>query len=157
MDSEAQHEQAFDPDCDFCRIVAGGMPAEVIWRDSENVAFFPIRPAVPGHTLVVPTRHVLDYWALDESSASRLARAVLLVGRGIRAAVQPDGMNLISSAGEAAWQTVFHLHIHIVPRWLGDPIKRMWPDESPTIGEDRVHDLANHIRDAVRAQPWTTE
>ena len=94
------------------------------------MAFFPMEPATLGHTLVVPRKHISDVWDLDENTATHLARAVVRISHAMRTAVEPEGLNIIQSNGEVATQTVFHLHVHIVPRWNGDAIGRIWPPET---------------------------
>lgn len=124
-------DQAYDPDCDFCKIVSGrDANAEVVCEAEDWVAFFPLEPATTGHTLVVPREHVPDLWSLDPSSACHLMEAVVRVGRAIERALEPEGMNLISSSGAVAEQTVFHVHLHVVPRWRRDGFGRIWPQES---------------------------
>src|SRR5207237_390139 len=103
----------------------------IVCETESTLAFFPLKPAALGHTLVIPKRHVSDLWSADAALASQLMVAVLNVGRAIQLALKPEGMNLINSAGAAAWQTVFHLHLHVVPRWEGDHIKRIWPPAEP--------------------------
>lgn len=114
-------------DCSFCAIARGAADTEVVGRGDEWVAFFPVHPATPGHTLVIPTTHVTDYWAADATLLAALAIAAAEVGRAVKGVVRPDGMNLITSAGDAAEQTVFHLHLHVVPRWVADDIGPIWP------------------------------
>ena len=109
-------------ECPFCLIVAGDAPARVVYADDHSIAFLPLNPATPGHTLVVPKEHVADFFALSEASALPLGNAVSKVARAVRSAVSADGMNLITSSGVAAQQTVFHLHIHVVPRMEGDAV-----------------------------------
>jgi histidine triad (HIT) family protein len=119
------------PDCPFCEIVAReDRDAREVYRDAHVVAFFPLEPATLGHTLVVPREHVSDIWSLDEETAAHLARATLSLAGAVKRAMMPEGMNIIQSNGEAASQTVFHLHVHIVPRWVGDAIGRIWPPET---------------------------
>jgi histidine triad (HIT) family protein len=101
-----------------------------IYRDAHVVAFFPKEPATLGHTLVIPRRHISDIWALDDHTATHLTRASLAISRAVKIALRPDGLNLIQSNGHAATQTVFHLHVHIVPRRLGDHMGRIWPPET---------------------------
>jgi histidine triad (HIT) family protein len=98
-----------------------------VYRDECVVAFFPSEPATLGHTLVVPRRHIPDIWSLDEETAERLAWATMRVSSGVRRAFQPEGLNIIQSNGDAATQTVFHLHIHVLPRWSNDLIGDIWP------------------------------
>ena len=118
-------------DCPFCEIVQREDPdAREVYRNEHVVAFFPMEPATLGHTLVVPRKHISDVWDLDENTATHLARAVVRISHAMRTAVEPEGLNIIQSNGEVATQTVFHLHVHIVPRWSGDAIGRIWPPET---------------------------
>lgn len=108
-------------DCAFCAIARGeDDSAEIVCEDRNWVAFFPLDPATPGHTLVIPRRHVADLWDVEPPLDAELMAAVIKVGRAVQSALQPEGMNLITSAGKTAEQTVFHLHLHIVPRWKRD-------------------------------------
>jgi histidine triad (HIT) family protein len=136
-------------DCKFCRIITGEEEARVVCETETTLAFFPLKPAALGHTLVVPKQHVADLWARDLAVADDLMDAVIVVGRAIQDSLHPDGMNLISSAGEAATQTVFHLHLHVVPRWHGDHIGNLWPPAEPW-GETVKDEVADLIRAACR-------
>lgn len=132
--------------CDFCAIATGeDRSVQVVCEGDEWIAFFPLRPATKGHTLVIPRRHVADVWELDEQLGSDLMAAVVRVGRAVEAAVRPEGMNLISSRGDAAEQTVFHLHLHVLPRWNRDGFDRIWPKESPYEDTD-LQAVAGRIR-----------
>lgn len=122
----------------------------IICEDTNWVAFFPSEPATPGHTLVVPREHVADVWSLDPSLAADLMNGVIRVGRAIRSAVSPAGMNLISSSGEAAGQTVFHVHLHVVPRYEGDDIDPIWPQKK-SLDIDLKQRIADGIRKACVA------
>lgn len=136
-------------ECSFCAIMRGSATAEVVGSGEQWVAFLPLHPATPGHTLVVPVEHVTDYWSADPELVMALALGAAEVGRSISRALRPDGMNLITSAGEAAEQTVFHLHLHVVPRWRDDDIGPIWP---PKELSDRREDpaLADRIRQEFR-------
>jgi histidine triad (HIT) family protein len=116
--------------CDFCEIVAKDEPARIVMRSERVVAFFPLEPATLGHTLIVPTDHIPDIWALDDATAVILTHATLRVAAAVRTALSPDGLNIIQSNGAAATQTIQHLHVHVVPRWAGDDMGRIWPPES---------------------------
>lgn len=94
------------------------------------MVFFPLEPATLGHTLVIPRRHIPDIWQLPGDLAAHLARVTLGVAHAVKRAMTPDGLNIIQSNGEAATQTVFHLHIHVVPRWHNDAVGRIWPPET---------------------------
>jgi histidine triad (HIT) family protein len=120
----------YQPDCDFCRIGRGeDTSVEIICEGESWLAFFPLNPATPGHTLVIPRVHVPDLWHLEGVEGSDLMAAVIKVGRAIDSALAPEGMNLITSAGATAEQTVFHLHLHIVPRWRMDGFGQIWPTD----------------------------
>ena len=122
---------SFDPDCAFCAIAIGrASDVEVVADARAWVAFFPPEPAVLGHTLIIPRGHVADLWAAPADVVTDLAAAARLVGRAIQRALSPEGMNLISSAGPAAEQTLFHLHVHVVPRWPDDGFGPIWPPRS---------------------------
>lgn len=109
--------------CIFCAIVDGSAPSETVYRDENAVAFMDINPAGDGHTLVVPRAHVKDLWEISESDASNVMAAAVRVAAAIRRALTPDGVNIMHATGVAAFQSVFHFHLHLVPRWLGDPIR----------------------------------
>src|SRR5688500_7933160 len=115
-------------DCPFCAIARGDDESvEVVAEGQTWVAFFPLSPATPGHTLVIPRQHVADLWDAEPALGADLMGAVIGVGRATRQALTPEGMNLITSSGAAAEQTVYHLHLHVVPRWLDDRIGEIWP------------------------------
>jgi histidine triad (HIT) family protein len=137
-----------ESDCEFCEIIAKDEPARVVMRSKQVVAFFPLEPATLGHTLLVPTAHIPDIWALEDIQASALAVATLRVAHAVKAAMSPDGLNVIQSNGEAATQTVPHVHVHVVPRWLGDGMGPIWPAES-NWSEQQKTDALQAIRDAM--------
>jgi histidine triad (HIT) family protein len=139
-----------EQDCEFCKIIRGEVKARIVCETDAALAFFPLKPAALGHTLVVPKKHVRDLWSVDEALAARVMEAAVRVGKAIRLAVQPDGMNLISSVGQAATQTIFHLHLHMVPRWSNDHIGIIWPPSKPWT-ETVKDEVADSIRDACHA------
>lgn len=137
--------------CPFCAIAAGDDPdARVIFQDRQILAFFPTEPAVLGHTMLVPRQHVPDIWALGGDLAGVLGRATVQLASAIRRAMEPDGLNVIQSNGEAATQTVMHLHVHLVPRWETDSIGRIWPPET-SFTEDQKDDAWDAIRRECRS------
>lgn len=135
-----------DSSCAFCSIAAGrDQSVEVVCQAEEWIAFFPSEPATPGHTMVIPRRHVSDVWDLDPALGAEVMAAVVRVGRAVKTAVSPEGMNLISSSGAVAEQTVFHLHLHIVPRWSDDGIDPIWPPK-----QVMDHKLEAEVADRIR-------
>jgi histidine triad (HIT) family protein len=113
-------------DCIFCDIVTGELPAEIIHRDEHTVAFMDISPATRGHCLVIPTAHATDIWALSVEQAQQVMGTARMLADRIRESLQPDGLNLLQSNGAAAFQTVFHSHLHLVPRWREDGLVLPW-------------------------------
>jgi histidine triad (HIT) family protein len=115
-----------DPDCIFCKIVAGELPARIVQEDERTIAIMDIAPATRGHALVIPREHARD---LTEIAPEDLAASVLAAQRlasSMRERLGAEGVNLINSCGAAAWQTVFHFHIHVIPRYEGDPLRLPW-------------------------------
>lgn len=141
-------------DCDFCAIIRGVRSARVVCETKHALAFFPLHPAALGHVLVVPKKHVPDFWAADDVTASHLGRALIEVAHGLKRALAPDGLNIIQSSGAAASQTVFHLHVHLVPRWFGDHIGALWPPSEPW-SETVEDDVAGAVRRACSAEAET--
>jgi len=126
-----------DPDCIFCKILAGELPATIVDEDERTVAFMDIAPATRGHALVVPRTHTTDLIEVsDEDLAAVIAAARRLASR-MQDRLGADGVNLINSCGAAAWQTVFHFHMHVIPRYADDPLRLPWapaPGDPEQIG-----------------------
>jgi histidine triad (HIT) family protein len=124
-----------DPDCLFCKIIAGELPSQIVDEDEKTVAFMDINPATRGHALVVPRRHAKDLLEIGPDDLAATAVAAQRLARRIHETLRPDGINLINSCGAAAWQTIFHFHMHVIPRYEGDPLHLPWrpapgdPDE----------------------------
>ena len=133
-----------DPDCLFCGIVAGTIPSETIDSDERTVAFMDINPATPGHALVVPREHSADLLEIGEEDLTATVLAAQRLSRRMKDALDADGIDLINACGAAAWQTVFHFHIHVVPRYEDDPLKLPWV---PKPGDsDEIAEFANRLR-----------
>lgn len=107
--------------CVFCEIVAGRAEAAVVYRDEHVVAFMDIAPHNPGHVLVVPVQHAADILTVPAETAKEMMVVAQKIARAIRkAGLQADGFNFRMNAGTPAGQTVFHAHLHVVPRFVGD-------------------------------------
>lgn len=104
-------------DCIFCRIIAGEIPASIVYEDEQTVAFLDISQATVGHTLLVPKQHARNLLEMDETSSASLFAHISSIAQKIMKATGALGMNVISNAEEVAGQTVFHTHIHLVPRY----------------------------------------
>ncbi|MFI5026211.1 MAG: HIT family protein [Solirubrobacterales bacterium] len=115
-----------EPDCLFCGIIAGSIPSQTIDSDERTVAFMDINPATPGHALVVPRVHSADLLEISSEDLTATALAAQRLAQRMKDVLEADGINLINACGAAAWQTVFHFHIHVVPRYEDDPLKLPW-------------------------------
>lgn len=116
--------------CPFCAIVAGRAPAREVLRTDEVIAFLPDAPAVLGHTLVIPADHLSNIWEVGAQETYALADATRRVAAAVAEATNAEGVNIIQSNGLAAGQSVFHLHVHVVPRKTGDRMPDLWPDDA---------------------------
>jgi histidine triad (HIT) family protein len=133
-----------DPDCIFCKIVAGELPSQQVDADERTVAFMDISPATRGHALVVPRNHTPNLLEADPEDLAAVAVAAQRLARRAVQRLGADGVNLINSCGADAWQTVFHLHMHVIPRYVGDPLKLPW---TPAPGDgDEIAATAELLR-----------
>jgi histidine triad (HIT) family protein len=138
--------ESSDSDCLFCGIVAGDVPAQIVDSDEHTVAFMDINPATRGHALVVPRTHAADLFEVSDDDLARTMFASRRLARRMKAALQPAGFNILNSCGAAAWQTIFHFHLHVVPRYEDDPLKLPWV---PREGDpDEIAAVADEIRNA---------
>ena len=115
-----------DPDCLFCKIVAGDITSTRVDEDERTVAFMDINPATRGHLLVIPREHATDLLEVPDADLEACARMAKRLAQRIVDRLGADGVNLLNSCGEAAWQTVFHFHIHVIPRYADDPLRLPW-------------------------------
>lgn len=117
--------------CVFCKIVAGQIPASVVAEDERAIAFMDIGAVNPGHVLVAAKAHAENVYGLDDESAAAVFRMTVRVARAVQQAFAPDGLNLFQANGEVAGQTVFHFHLHVLPRAAGDGMALAWPVKNP--------------------------
>jgi histidine triad (HIT) family protein len=117
---------AADPDCLFCKIVAGEIPSTRVDEDERTVAFMDINPATRGHLLVVPREHSTDLLEVGDEDLAACARMARRLAARVRERLGADGVNLLNSCGQVAWQTVFHFHLHVIPRYANDPLRLPW-------------------------------
>ncbi|MDR1711271.1 MAG: HIT domain-containing protein [Propionibacteriaceae bacterium] len=123
--------------CLFCRIVAGEIPSRVVYADDTAIAFLDINPWHRGHTLVIPRRHVDDVVS-DPAALPEIAPAIAATAKLLVEKLGCDGINLLSNAGAVAGQEVFHLHVHIIPRYASSPGLRAMIGPDPAIDVDEV-------------------
>ena len=133
-----------DPDCLFCQIIAGELPSQQVDSDERTVAFMDINPATRGHVLVVPKAHAADVLEIDSEDLAATVIAAQRLARKVTERLGADGVNLLNSCGSAAWQTVFHLHIHVIPRYADDPLRLPW---TPSPGDpEQIATAAAELR-----------
>jgi histidine triad (HIT) family protein len=119
-------------DCAFCRIVANQIPASVVFEDEHTLAFMDLGQINPGHMLVATKTHVENLFGLDDAMAAAVFRTTAKVARASRAAFGAPGMTLFQANGKAGAQSVFHFHIHVLPRWENDGMSLAWPAKNPS-------------------------
>ena len=133
-------------DCVFCGIVAGTVPADIVYEDDRVVAFMDAYPASDGHVLVVPRAHARGIFDVDDEDAGAVLRAAARIARAVRSELAPDGMTLFQANEQAGWQDVFHMHLHLVPRTEGDSLVQPWTD---AIADGDRSVIAGRIRRAL--------
>jgi histidine triad (HIT) family protein len=115
-----------DHDCIFCKIVAGELPATIVDEDERTIAFMDISPATRGHALVIPRAHAGSLLEVPAEDLHACATTAQRLARRMSERLGAAGVNLVNSCGAAAWQTVFHFHVHVIPRYEGDPLQLPW-------------------------------
>ena len=131
-------------DCVFCKIVAGQIPSTLVFEDAHALAFMDLGQVNPGHVLVAVKKHAENLYALDDAQAAALAKASVRVSRAIRDAFKPEGLSVYQANGKAAGQTVFHYHVHLLPRHAGDGMELTWPVKNPP--REKLEECAGKIR-----------
>jgi len=133
-----------EPDCIFCKIVAGDLPSERVDEDEHTVAFMDINPWARGHALVIPRNHSTDLLTVGEDDLRHTVVAAKRLAARMKERLGAEGVNLLNACGEAAWQSVFHFHIHVIPRWADDPLKP--PGQPRHADQDELAQVAAELR-----------
>jgi histidine triad (HIT) family protein len=115
-----------ESDCLFCGIVAGSIPSQTVDSDERTISFMDINPATRGHALVVPKRHSTDLMDVEAGDLAASIAAARRLARRMDEVLKPDGFNVLNASRPAGWQTVFHFHLHVIPRYEDDPLKLPW-------------------------------
>ncbi|MFQ5935765.1 MAG: HIT family protein [Acidiferrobacterales bacterium] len=115
-----------DPNCIFCKIVAGEIPCFKLYEDDQTIAFMDINPGNEGHALVVPKEHWEDVYTIPADLMATTAKTVQKIAEAVNKTLSPDGINLVQANGKGAAQSVFHFHMHVLPRRIGDDLKMNW-------------------------------
>jgi histidine triad (HIT) family protein len=133
-----------EQDCIFCKIVAGELPSEKVDEDEHTLAFMDINPWTRGHALVIPREHSRNLWEIGEEDLARTASAAKRLAERMRERLGAEGVNLLNSCEPAAWQTVFHFHVHVIPRFRDDPLRLPGAPRRPEEGE--LAEIAGRLR-----------
>ena len=133
--------------CVFCRIVRGEIPATVVHQDELTLAFMDIGSVNPGHMLVAAKPHVENLQGMDDHLAAAMFRTAARVARAAERALHPHGISVYQANGVAAGQTVFHAHIHVLPRWENDGMTFTWPVKNPP--REELEKMAAQLRAAL--------
>ena len=131
-------------DCIFCKLVAGQIPSTRVYEDEHTLAFMDLGQVNPGHVLVAVKKHAANLYELDETQAAAVARASVKVSKAIREAFAPEGLSVYQANGKPAGQTVFHYHVHLLPRHSGDGMELTWPVKNPP--REKLEGYAAEIR-----------
>jgi len=135
--------------CVFCEIVAGSERAVKVYEDDVCVAIMDIAPVNRGHMLVVPKRHYDTVFDMPFDEAAHVFGVACLMAKAVKEAVGAEGVNILQNNGRAAWQYISHVHVHVVPRWIGDRIEAYWPAERSNY--DELENVAAKIREKLVA------
>ena len=133
-----------EADCIFCKIAAGEAPAEIVQEDEHTLAFMDLNPWTRGHALVIPRRHSRNLYEIEHEDLDQTMEGAKRLALRARDALGCDGVNLINSCEPAAWQTVFHFHVHVIPRYEGDPLRL--PGQPMDVGEGELAEVAAELR-----------
>ncbi|RKU28343.1 HIT family protein [Candidatus Poribacteria bacterium] len=134
-------------ECIFCAIIEGKIPSAKVYEDDHVFAFMDIAPANPGHLLIIPKQHYRNIFDMPADIGSKIMKAAVPLANAIQDALNPDGLNLFQSNEPAAFQTVFHFHLHLIPRWEEDPLRLPWNPSEGDIQE--IKEIADKIQQAL--------
>lgn len=134
-------------DCIFCKIANGEIPANALYEDDLVKVIFDLSPASEGHVLILPKSHYDDVYSLDDDTAAHIFKVAVKIANAMKKSLNIDGLNIVQNNGEAAGQTVFHFHMHIIPRYTDDTVNIKWV--LGKISEDEIEKLKNKIGAAI--------
>ena len=133
--------------CVFCKIVSGELPSTKVYEDESSLAFFDIHPAVGGHTLVIPKKHVERLEAMDDADILPFMKAVKKTSNALQKTLKADGLNTVSNSGRAAGQIIFHAHVHLLPRFETDGIGKDFKWGRKQFVQESAEKLAKMIQE----------
>lgn len=123
-----------DENCIFCKIIAGEIPSTAVYEDDDFRAILDVNPAARGHVIILPKKHAANIFELEEEDAAKIFPVAKKIASALMKTYDCDGVNVLQNNGEAAGQTVFHLHVHVIPRYYDDDVNIIWePGETPDL------------------------
>jgi histidine triad (HIT) family protein len=131
-------------DCIFCKVLAGEIPSERVYEDEHAIAVMDINPWTRGHAVVIPRRHATDIHEISDEDLQHVIVAAKRLAGQVKERLGADGVNLLQSNGKVAWQTIFHLHFHVIPRYEGDPLEL--PTRPQPADPEELAEVAKEIR-----------
>jgi len=132
-------------DCIFCKLANGDIPTNTIYEDDDFRVILDAAPAAKGHSLILPKNHADNLFELDDATAAKVLSLARTVAEKMKSTLGCDGVNLVQNNGASAGQTVFHFHMHIIPRFTGDGVGLTWKQLSPTAEEQAALTEKLHI------------
>ncbi|MDC3413758.1 HIT family protein [Aquibacillus sp. 3ASR75-11] len=137
-------------DCIFCKIIKGDIPSSKVYEDNDVYAFLDISQVTKGHTLVIPKQHTKNIYETPADVAEKLFQRIPKLSNAIKKAYNPIGLNILNNNGEAAGQSVFHLHIHLIPRYgEGDGFGAVWKTHNDDYSNQDLKQIASDISSNV--------
>jgi histidine triad (HIT) family protein len=133
-----------DPDCIFCKVVAGEIPGEIVDSDERTITVMDINPATRGHVVVIPREHAENFLSVSQEDLAATMGAARRMVERIQETLAPAGFNILNNMGRVAWQSIFHFHVHVIPRYPDDPLQLPWLPEPADPGD--LADVAAEIR-----------
>ncbi len=135
-------------ECVFCKIVAGEIPCTKVFEDGLCLAFLDIGPISPGHTLLIPKAHYETIHQMPADEAAHLARHIPLLAAAVQKAVRAEGINVLQNNGACSGQEVFHVHVHLIPRWPEDGLGFRWPAKQadPEVLKQQAEAITKHLK-----------
>ena len=130
-------------DCIFCKIANGEIPSATVYEDNDFRAIMDIAPASRGHIIILPKQHAANVFELSEELASKIYVVAQKIAKVVKEEVECDGINILQNNGEVAGQTVFHLHMHVIPRFTDDGIQIKWKQQE--VDQDKIKELATKL------------
>ncbi len=123
-----------DENCVFCKIIAGEIPSTTVYEDDDFKAILDVNPAARGHVIILPKKHAANIFEMEDEDAAKVFPIAKKIATALKRTYKCDGVNVLQNNGEAAGQTVFHLHVHVVPRYYEDGVNIRWePGETPDL------------------------